>query len=199
MKVKSLSRVWLLATPWTAAYQAPPSMGFSRQEYWSGVPLLSPNRDSLLLVNWFWKEHLRAHSQQLPKPFVWGILPISPLLGDLGGTETCIWKSWAPGDLPNPGMEPASLTSSALGGEFFSSSTTCEAGKPRGKLKVHSYHILGIQTQPILHGTSALGKLVEIQKMFGFIKHASCTLKRNFSMRKMYIFRGYGVCSLVCQ
>ena len=40
VKVKSLSRVWLLATPWTAAYQAPPSMGFSRQEYWSGVPLL---------------------------------------------------------------------------------------------------------------------------------------------------------------
>ena len=38
MKVKSLSRVQLLATPWTAAYQAPPSMGFSRQEYWSGVP-----------------------------------------------------------------------------------------------------------------------------------------------------------------
>ena len=42
VKVKSLSRVWLLATPWTTAYQAPPSMGFSRQEYWSGVPLPSP-------------------------------------------------------------------------------------------------------------------------------------------------------------
>ena len=42
MKVKSLSRVRLLATAWTAAYQAPPSMGFSRQEYWSGVPLPSP-------------------------------------------------------------------------------------------------------------------------------------------------------------
>ena len=42
MKVKSLSRVRLLVTPWTAAYQAPPSMGFSRQEYWSGVPLPSP-------------------------------------------------------------------------------------------------------------------------------------------------------------
>ena len=42
MKVKSFSRVRLLATPWTAAYQAPPSMGFSRQEYWSGVPLPSP-------------------------------------------------------------------------------------------------------------------------------------------------------------
>ena len=39
---KSLSRVRLFATPWTAAYQAPPSMGLSRQEYWSGVPLPSP-------------------------------------------------------------------------------------------------------------------------------------------------------------
>ena len=38
-EVKSLRRVWLLVTPWAAAYQAPPSMGFSRQEYWSGVPL----------------------------------------------------------------------------------------------------------------------------------------------------------------
>ena len=43
VKVKSLSRVRLLATPWSAAHQAPPSMGFSRQEYWSGVPLLSPS------------------------------------------------------------------------------------------------------------------------------------------------------------
>ena len=41
MEVKSLSCVRLLATPWTAAYQAPLSMGFSRQEYWSGVPLPS--------------------------------------------------------------------------------------------------------------------------------------------------------------
>ena len=43
VKVKSLSRVWLLATPRTAAYQAPPSMGVSRQEYWSGLPLPSPH------------------------------------------------------------------------------------------------------------------------------------------------------------
>ena len=41
VKVKSLSHVRLLATPWTAAHQAPPSRGFSRQEYWSGVPLPS--------------------------------------------------------------------------------------------------------------------------------------------------------------
>ena len=42
VKVKLLSHVRLLATPWTAAHQAPPSMGFSRQEGWSGVPLPSP-------------------------------------------------------------------------------------------------------------------------------------------------------------
>jgi len=42
VKVKMLSHLRLLATPWTAAYQAYPSMGFSRQEYWSGVPLPSP-------------------------------------------------------------------------------------------------------------------------------------------------------------
>ena len=42
VKVNLLSSVWLLVTPWTAAYQTPLSMGFSRQEYWSGVPLPSP-------------------------------------------------------------------------------------------------------------------------------------------------------------
>ena len=48
VKVQSLSCVRLLVTPCTAAYQAPPSMGFSRQEYWSGVPLPSPCRDAAL-------------------------------------------------------------------------------------------------------------------------------------------------------
>ena len=52
VKVRSLSHVWLLATPWTAAYQAPLSMGFSRQEYWSGVPLPSPQR----LAEWIQKQ-----------------------------------------------------------------------------------------------------------------------------------------------
>ena len=41
-EVKSLSRVWLFVTPWTVAYQASLSMGFSTQEYWSGLPFLSP-------------------------------------------------------------------------------------------------------------------------------------------------------------
>ena len=45
VKVMSLSRVRVFTTPWTAAYQAPPSMGFSRQEYWSGVPSPSPKAE----------------------------------------------------------------------------------------------------------------------------------------------------------
>ena len=56
-KVKLLSHVWLFATPWTVAYQAPPSLGFFRQEYWSGLPFPSPG--------------------DLPNP---GIEPGSPLL-----------------------------------------------------------------------------------------------------------------------
>ena len=45
VKVKLLSRAWLLATPWTATYQFPPPMGFSRQEYWSGLPLPFPTME----------------------------------------------------------------------------------------------------------------------------------------------------------
>ena len=52
VKVKSLSRVQLFTTPWTAAYQAPPSMGFSRQEYWSGVPLPSPETCIISHMKW---------------------------------------------------------------------------------------------------------------------------------------------------
>ena len=50
VKVKLLSRFLLLATLWTAAYQAPPSMGFSRQEYWSGVPLPSRKHCSYIYL-----------------------------------------------------------------------------------------------------------------------------------------------------
>ena len=70
-KVKSLSRVQLFA--WTVAYQAPLSMGFSRQEYWSGLPFP------------------------------------------------------APGDLPDPGIEPTSVRSPALAGGFFTISAAWEA------------------------------------------------------------------------
>ena len=59
VKGKSLSHVWLFTTPWTAAYQAPLSMGFSRQEYWSGVPSPSPGVfciASEFFTNWATKE-----------------------------------------------------------------------------------------------------------------------------------------------
>ena len=59
MKGKSLSRVQFLATPWTAAHQAHSSMGFSRQEYWSGVPLPSP-------VNGRNHNQIRVSGDQLP-------------------------------------------------------------------------------------------------------------------------------------
>ena len=52
VKVKSLSCDRLLATSWTAAYQAPPSMGFSRQEYWSGLPLPSPTEAEDIKKRW---------------------------------------------------------------------------------------------------------------------------------------------------
>ena len=53
VKGKSLSRVQFLATPWTAAYQAPPSMGFSRQEYWSGLPVPSSLSHFIVFLNFF--------------------------------------------------------------------------------------------------------------------------------------------------
>ena len=78
VKVKSLSRVRLLVTPWTVAYQAPPSMGFSRQEYWSGVPVPSPR--GLQRVPWPLNEAMDVQStgSQLTLPLkvtVWQKLP----------------------------------------------------------------------------------------------------------------------------
>ena len=60
VKVKSLSRVRLFATPWTAAHQAPPSMGFSRQEYWSGVPLTSLHEE----CTWYHKRAVTDDKEQ---------------------------------------------------------------------------------------------------------------------------------------
>ena len=60
VKGKLLSHVRFLATPWTAAHQAPPSMGFSRQEYWSGVPSPSLNHISFLLKLFSCRSHLRS-------------------------------------------------------------------------------------------------------------------------------------------
>ena len=78
VKVKLLSPIWLFETPWTAAYQAPPSMGFSRHEYWSGVPLPSPlrkagcdkfvfvfcrHRDRIFYCRFHWPEPILSPSE----------------------------------------------------------------------------------------------------------------------------------------
>ena len=67
LKVKSLSRVGLFAIPWTAAYQAPTSMGFSRQEFWSGVSLPSP-RCKVRLFIWYFSffPRVRLYSYKPP-------------------------------------------------------------------------------------------------------------------------------------
>ena len=70
VKVKSLSRVRLLTTPWTAAYQAP-CMGFSRQEYWSGLPLPSPTDSGQSLLNCQLYFSLNYRILQKCLQFVW--------------------------------------------------------------------------------------------------------------------------------
>ena len=87
VKVKSLSHVQLLATPWAAAYQAPPSMGFSRQEYWSGVPLpdfcysgLDEPRQFAFL-EWLWKmtEVMEWKRKSTPRHYL--VLPLQTWRG----------------------------------------------------------------------------------------------------------------------
>ena len=84
MKVKSLSRVRLLATPWTAAHQAPPSMGFSRQEYRSGCHCLPPTPEPLLTLFYFlslygWLFYVAHISRMLYSicPFVSGLATLN--------------------------------------------------------------------------------------------------------------------------
>ena len=71
VKVKSLSRVRLFSTPWTAAYQAPPSMGVSRQEYWNGLPLLSPSCAAITnsILEQF--HHLKRNPIPINTPHSW--------------------------------------------------------------------------------------------------------------------------------
>ena len=117
------SGVRLFATPWTVAYQASPSMRFSRQGYWSGLPFPSPlvviiNIASMCLVAqscWTLCSPMDCKPQApLPTEFsrreYWSQLPIPP-----------------PGNLSEPGMEPESLVSPALASGLFTTSTTWEA------------------------------------------------------------------------
>ena len=93
VKVKSLSRVRLLATPWTAAYQAPPSMGFSRQEHWSGVPSLSPISRGKRQIVRILKSHLLVHQN----------IDQYPVLSDAQAFH-CTWPDC-------PGGKPAAAVS----------------------------------------------------------------------------------------
>ena len=79
VKVKSLSCVRPSATPWTAAFQAPPSMGFSRQEYWSGVPLPSPTSrwdecNCAIVWAFFGIAFLWDWNENWPFPVLWPLL-----------------------------------------------------------------------------------------------------------------------------
>ena len=100
MKVKSLSRVRLLATSWTVAYQAPPSMGFSRQEYWSGLPFPSPMRESEVAQSCPTLHDLMDCS--LPGSSVHEIFQARVL------EWVAISFSRSPEDLPDPGIKPRS-------------------------------------------------------------------------------------------
>ena len=75
VKVKSLSPVRLFETPWTAAHQAPPSMGFSRQEYWSGVPLPSPYKEYICIYKsksfFYTPETISTALQYINKYYFW--------------------------------------------------------------------------------------------------------------------------------
>ena len=101
-----------------AAHQAPPSLGFSRQEHWSGLPFPSPMRESEVAQSC---PTLRDPMDcSLPGSSVhgfsrqeyWSGLPCPP-----------------PGNLPDPGIEPASLIPPALAGRFLTTSTTWEVHK----------------------------------------------------------------------
>ena len=102
VKAKLLSRVRLFATPWTAAYQAPPSMGFSRQEYWSGVPYL-PQDPAIPLL------YLSKRKEDL-----WPQATCTRIITVTSFAAAKIWKEsicWSTGDLINcdrvtPGNAP---------------------------------------------------------------------------------------------
>ena len=84
MKVKSESEVAqlcpIVATPWTAAYQAPPSKGFSRQKYWSGVPLPSPIKVRIAAKNQLWRA---THPNSPDRATGWSVCTEKGLLRNL--------------------------------------------------------------------------------------------------------------------
>ena len=97
VKVKSLSRVWLVVTPWTAAYQAPPSMRFSRQGYWNGVPLPSPPKNNFKKLQWKIITLTKGGLFPFNQSFIFGVV--------------CQYSS---GKLKSTGLRPPCCTQDAL-------------------------------------------------------------------------------------
>ena len=101
VKGKSLSRVRLLATPWTAAHQAPLSMGFSREESWSGVPLPSPHESGPLYKKGAWCmrdafhqcNHLYYQKHEFTKPHSY-TMPHALLISTKLATSISNLKEW---------------------------------------------------------------------------------------------------------
>ena len=127
--MKLLSHVRLSATPWTVAYQAPPSMGFSRQEYWSGFPFPSPGdlpdpgiepRSPAFQADALTSDLV---AKSCPTLATHGLIACQASLsvGFSGQEYWSVLSFLSPGDLPDPGIETASP---ALGGRFFTTSTT---------------------------------------------------------------------------
>ena len=96
VKVKSLSRVRLFSIPWTSAYQAPPSMGFSRQEYWSGLPLPSPTHG--LYSPW------NSPGQNTEVGSLSLLQGIFPTLGSNPGFPHCRWILYQLSHKGSPGI-----------------------------------------------------------------------------------------------
>ena len=114
VKVKSLSCVRPSANPWTAAFQAPPSMGFSRKEYWTGVPLPSP-----LVLTRVYQKTFAPWKKSYDKPKVAQSCPTLcnpmdcslPGISSMGFFRQEFWSGVpfpSPEDLPDPGIEPRS-------------------------------------------------------------------------------------------
>ena len=129
-----------LVTPWTVACQAPLSMGFSRQEYWSGLPFPSlgifwTQKSNLGLLHYRQSIYWLSYEGVFATP--WTVTCQTPL--SLGFSRQEYWSGWPqppPGHLPDPGIEPASLPSPTLASGFFFTSATWKAqDNNRGKKK----------------------------------------------------------------
>ena len=154
MKVKSLSHVQLLATPWTAAYQAPPSMGFSRHEYWSGVPLPSLTEMGKESTNY----RLAAAAHHTPPQTGTAHLVPSHLQGthlDQTGPSATgpRWGDEVGGSrLPSPGNTWHHRGRAPLPRSHTTSHTFGNPGRPGGR---GSPHVLAVSTP---HETALIGK-----------------------------------------